>query len=98
MLGLVFKIVFELDKSSVQKGDKRLARHDMLTLFLCGDVMPGRGIDQVLPYPSDPVLYEPYVRDARDYVKLAEAANGPIPKPVDYAYIRGDGLDVLSVI
>jgi len=24
-----------------------------LTLFLCGDVMTGRGIDQVLPHPSD---------------------------------------------
>jgi poly-gamma-glutamate synthesis protein (capsule biosynthesis protein) len=85
-------------QGSVQKGDIHPSRHDMLTLFLCGDVMPGRGIDQVLPYPSDPVLYESYVRDARDYVKLAEAANGPIQKPVDYAYIWGDGLAVLSDI
>ena len=27
---------------------------NLLTLFLCGDVMTGRGIDQVLPYPSEP--------------------------------------------
>ena len=29
-----------------------------ITVFLCGDVMTGRGIDQALPHPSDPVIYE----------------------------------------
>src|SRR5690349_748251 len=28
-------------------------------MFLCGDVMTGRGIDQVLAYPGNPALYEP---------------------------------------
>ena len=28
----------------------------LLTLFLCGDVMTGRGVDQVLPRPGDPEL------------------------------------------
>ena len=83
---------------SDQMGHNHPARHDMLTLFLSGDVMAGRGIDQVLPHPSDPVLYETYVRDARDYVRLAEAANGPIPKPRDLAYIWGDALAVLTTI
>ena len=45
---------------------------DSITLFLCGDVMLGRGIDQILPHPSSPVLHEPYVRDARRYLELAE--------------------------
>ena len=54
-----------------------------IRLFLCGDVMTGRGIDQVLPHPSDPRLFEPYVRDARHYVALAEEVNGEIPRPVD---------------
>lgn len=63
---------------------------DAVTIFLCGDVMTGRGIDQVLPHPSDPVLSEPYVTSAREYVRLAEDANGPIPKPVDFSYIWGD--------
>lgn len=63
-----------------------------VTLFLCGDVMTGRGIDQILPHPADPRLYEPAVRDARDYVALAEEANGPIPRPVDFDYIWGDAL------
>ena len=49
-----------------------------MRLFLCGDVMTGRGIDQVLPHPVDPALHEPYLRDARDYVDLAEKANGPM--------------------
>lgn len=63
-----------------------------ISMFLCGDVMTGRGIDQVLPHPGDPALYESYVRDARVYVQLAEDAHGPIPRPVDLAYIWGDAL------
>lgn len=63
-----------------------------LSLFLCGDVMTGRGVDQVLPHPGNPVLYERSVRDARDYVELAEQANGSIRQPVDFAYIWGDAL------
>ena len=43
----------------------------LVTLFLCGDVMPGRGIDQILGHPSDPALHEDYVHDARQYVALA---------------------------
>ena len=46
-----------------------------LTLFLAGDVMTGRGIDQVLPSPGDPSLRERLVRDARGYVALAESLN-----------------------
>ena len=69
---------------------------DFMTLFLCGDVMLGRGIDQILPHPSDPRLYESYMDSALDYVALAETANGPIQRPVDYAYVWGDALDVLA--
>jgi poly-gamma-glutamate synthesis protein (capsule biosynthesis protein) len=65
---------------------------DKLTLFLCGDVMTGRGIDQVLPHPSDPRLYESYTDSALEYVALAEKAHGPVPKPVDFSYIWGDAL------
>jgi poly-gamma-glutamate synthesis protein (capsule biosynthesis protein) len=65
-------------------------------MCFCGDVMTGRGIDQVLPYPAQPVLYEPYVHDAREYVEFAEAAHGPITRPVDFAYIWGDALDELQ--
>ncbi|MBI1732338.1 MAG: CapA family protein [Gammaproteobacteria bacterium] len=67
-----------------------------ITLFLCGDVMTGRGIDQVLLHPGDPELHEPWVKDARDYVALAERANGPIPRPVSCAYLWGDALDELQ--
>jgi poly-gamma-glutamate capsule biosynthesis protein CapA/YwtB (metallophosphatase superfamily) len=65
-------------------------------VFLCGDVMTGRGIDQALPHPSDPVLYEQYVRDAREYVRLAEIAGGQIPRPVEFEYIWGDALEELQ--
>jgi poly-gamma-glutamate synthesis protein (capsule biosynthesis protein) len=80
-----------------QEGDKALSPESHITIFLCGDVMPGRGIDQILPHPAPPVLYEPYVSDARDYVRLAENVNGPIPAPVDFAYIWGDALEELRL-
>ncbi len=67
-----------------------------VTLFLCGDVMTGRGIDQVLPHPGNPRLYEPYVRSALGYVELAEAATGPIQRPVDFSYPWGDALPELD--
>jgi poly-gamma-glutamate capsule biosynthesis protein CapA/YwtB (metallophosphatase superfamily) len=62
-------------------------------LFLCGDVMIGRGIDQILPHPSDPILHESYARSALDYVRLAEAADGPTPRQADTSYIWGAALD-----
>ena len=64
----------------------------LVTLFLCGDVMPGRGIDQILGHPSDPALHEDYVHDARQYVALAERASGPIPRKVDADYVWGEAL------
>ena len=64
-----------------------------ITIFLCGDVMTGRGIDQVLPHPSSPVLYESYVKSAKGYVDIAERVNGHIPYPVSYSYIWGDALE-----
>src|SRR5438128_3142426 len=67
-----------------------------LRLFLCGDVMTGRGIDQALPHPVSPALYEPYVPDALEYVDLAEKANGPLPRPLTFDYIWGDALQELE--
>jgi poly-gamma-glutamate capsule biosynthesis protein CapA/YwtB (metallophosphatase superfamily) len=64
-----------------------------ITLFLCGDVMTGRGIDQVLPHPVNPQIHEPFMTSAEGYVKLAEKANGPIPQPADFSYIWGDALE-----
>jgi poly-gamma-glutamate capsule biosynthesis protein CapA/YwtB (metallophosphatase superfamily) len=68
---------------------------NLITMFLAGDVMTGRGIDQVLPHPGDPGIHEPYVRSAIGYVELAERANGPIRKPVSFSYIWGDALEEL---
>src|SRR5437867_2799772 len=45
-----------------------------MRLFLCGDVMTGRGIDQALPHSSNPSMYESCILDAREYVDLAETA------------------------
>lgn len=68
----------------------------VLSIFLCGDVMTGRGIDQILPYPSSPSIYESYVHDARVYLELAEERNGLVPHPVDFDYIWGDALEVFK--
>lgn len=64
-----------------------------MRIFLCGDVMTGRGIDQALSYPCDPHLHETYVKSAVRYRELAERANGPIPAPLDFAVIWGAALD-----
>jgi poly-gamma-glutamate synthesis protein (capsule biosynthesis protein) len=71
-------------------------RAEPIGVFLGGDVMTGRGVDQALPHPGSPALYEAYVRDAREYVRLAERVNGPIARPVDFAYIWGDALAALQ--
>ncbi len=65
-------------------------------MFLCGDVMTGRGVDQILPCPSNPSLYEPYVESALEYVAMAERASGHIPKPASFSYIWGDALQELD--
>jgi poly-gamma-glutamate capsule biosynthesis protein CapA/YwtB (metallophosphatase superfamily) len=71
---------------------------DLVTLFLCGDVMTGRGVDQILPHPGDPRLREAHIRDATGYVALAEAVSGPIPRPVEPAWPWGDALAVLDSV
>jgi poly-gamma-glutamate synthesis protein (capsule biosynthesis protein) len=68
----------------------------LLTLFLCGDVMLGRGVDQILPCPGDPQLRERHVDDARHYVRLAELASGPISPPTSFAWPWGDALEILD--
>jgi poly-gamma-glutamate synthesis protein (capsule biosynthesis protein) len=84
-------------KNNPQRNHHESSRTDQfMTLFLCGDVMTGRGIDQVLPHPSDPIIYEPYMRSAKGYVELAEEANGPIHKPVSFSYIWGDAIEELQ--
>ena len=67
-----------------------------LRVFLCGDVMTGRGIDQVLPHPSKPGIRESYMKSAMGYVELAERAHGAISRPVDFAYIWGEALAELA--
>lgn len=69
---------------------------DLLSVFLCGDVMTGRGIDQILPDPVNPTLREDCVDDARTYVALAEKLNGPIPRRVDFSWPWGDVLPILE--
>lgn len=70
---------------------------DTLTLFLSGDVMTGRGIDQVLPVSVDPEIHEMYTKNARRYVDLARRKSGDIPDEVSLTYIWGDALQVLEV-
>lgn len=74
----------------------RAMQSDTTTVFLGGDVMTGRGIDQILRAPASPELHEEWVRDARDYVRLAEDANGPIPREVEDGYVWGELADELA--
>lgn len=86
------------NKKDDQMEASHFLRSEGITLFLAGDVMTGRGIDQVLPHPADPVIYEPYMRSASGYLELAELKNGLIQKPVDNSYIWGDALAMLDAI
>ncbi|MCA1782445.1 MAG: CapA family protein [Intrasporangiaceae bacterium] len=63
-----------------------------LTVILGGDVMLGRGIDQMLGHPGEPELHEAYLYDARGYLEIAEAANGTIPYPVQDTWPWGEAL------
>ena len=85
----------EINMSANQSADS-MPRTDLIRLFLCGDVMTGRGIDQLLPHPNDPALHEPCIDDARFYLKLAESVNGAITRPVTAEYIWGDALAELN--
>ncbi len=67
-----------------------------IVIFMVGDVMTGRGIDQILPHPSAPILHEGYVTDARRYVQITERINGPIPRDADFSYVWGDALEELE--
>jgi poly-gamma-glutamate capsule biosynthesis protein CapA/YwtB (metallophosphatase superfamily) len=67
-----------------------------LRVFLSGDVMTGRGIDQILPHACDPRIYEPVMSSAEGYVRLAEKANGAIARPVNFEYIWGAALEELK--
>jgi len=69
---------------------------DTVTLFVAGDVMAGRGIDQILPHPGRPQLFEPFVRTATAYVELAERARGPLPRQAGFDYVWGDALAELE--
>jgi poly-gamma-glutamate synthesis protein (capsule biosynthesis protein) len=80
----------------LNSAEARLQNSSFITLFLHGDVMTGRGIGQVLPHPGNPILCEGYMKSARGYVELPEEANGPIPKPVTFSYMRGDALAELE--
>ncbi len=93
------KILLLLSSSRFNVGDtaaRPSSASALITLFMCGDVMTGRGIDQVLPRPSDPRLYESYVKNATRYVELAQSVNGPFPTSVDVSYPWGDALDELE--
>jgi poly-gamma-glutamate synthesis protein (capsule biosynthesis protein) len=69
----------------------------LIRLFLAGDVMTGRGIDQILPHPGDAELRENGgVVSSLRYVELAERANGAIPRPADFAYVWGDAIQTLQ--
>lgn len=67
-----------------------------MRIFLCGDVMLGRGIDQILAHPGAPDLYESWAKSALRYVELAETHSGSIPRGVEPTYVWGDALQLLD--
>jgi poly-gamma-glutamate synthesis protein (capsule biosynthesis protein) len=80
------------------KDPRFMTASNEIGLILCGDVMLGRGIDQILPHPGDPALYEDWrgVVSARTYVELAERENGPLPGQRGIEYVWGDALAIFD--
>ena len=68
----------------------------MFDLFLGGDAMLGRGVDQIQEHTSERRLYEAYANSATAYVHLAETRSGPMPRRVHPSYVWGDALPLLS--
>jgi poly-gamma-glutamate synthesis protein (capsule biosynthesis protein) len=58
--------------------------------------MCGRGVDQILAHPGDPAVFEPWVRSAEEYVRLAELRSGPVPRRVAASYVWGVTPHVLA--
>ena len=85
--------VVDTENRSVDASDRI---PNAITIFLCGDVMTGRGIDQILPHPSDPTIYESYMKSAQGYVKIAEEVNGAIDFPVSFSYVWGNALEEMD--
>lgn len=71
-------------------------RKDHVKIALAGDVMTGRGIDQVLPRAGSRILREAYIDDSLGYVELAERRHGPIDRPVAFRDLWGDALAELD--
>ncbi|MBK5911117.1 hypothetical protein CCR85_06380 [Rhodothalassium salexigens] len=69
---------------------------DATTLFLAGDVMLGRGVDQIQAAPGDPVLFESHAASALSYVALAERRRGAIRRAVAPDYVWGALLPELA--
>ncbi len=70
----------------------------IVKVFVIGDVMLGRGIDQILRYSCNPKLYEGNGLNAQNYVSLAVIKNGPLPNSNSrgVSYVWGDALDILK--
>ena len=69
----------------------------LVTLFACGDVMPGRGIDQILPHPGDPELREDYASDANAYVSFGGTGQWADPRPAGRLLLAlGDASPVME--
>lgn len=52
--------------------------------------MLGRGLDQILPFPGDPRIFESFLKSSKRYVELAEQQSGPVPSSVSFEYVWGD--------
>ncbi|MDH3294005.1 MAG: CapA family protein [Acidimicrobiia bacterium] len=76
----------------------RSARSDSVTLALTGDVMCGRGVDQILRHPGNPTIHERWAKSSLAYVELAERHSGPLPRAVDPTYIWGGRLPVPGAV
>lgn len=65
-----------------------------MRLFVGGDAMLGRGVDQLLPHPGCPELREDFVPGAQHYARSAGVE--PAEAPADFARPWGEALPLLA--
>jgi poly-gamma-glutamate capsule biosynthesis protein CapA/YwtB (metallophosphatase superfamily) len=72
------------------------SNRSLMSIFLAGDCMLGRGIDASCKQSCNPQLHEGYCTSALDYVQLAEQHSGPIPRSCAPSYFWGSALKILD--
>jgi len=87
------KVSLKAPSNTINSNSKHLndQHKESVRILLAGDVMLGRGVDQLRPVHNHPILHEGYMKSAEGYVELAEReSKRRFPRNVGPEYVWGD--------